>query len=180
MILVSKHRNVHKRTLVEAYSPGDGDHLPHCVSVEGDGRPQFLYDKEPNKNTISSRVMGVASALLTFMLSLLQFDCPDRGSHFIGVADEAGLFLWGLSFTHPGHWPGLPWALTCPLSRRTLPGCSKQTCVLTSRNVVGGNNIKVAFNMTLERLNPAELLAGPSLQSYVVQKRIVQSHRALF
>lgn len=51
---------------------------------------------------------------------------------------------------------------------------------LTSKNVVWGNNIKVAFNMTLGRLNPTELSAGPSLQTYVVQKRIVQTHRTLF
>lgn len=98
------------------------------------------------------------------------------GSYFFSVSDTGRR-----SRAHaPSHWPGLSWAVTCPLSWWKLPGCSKQTCVLTSRNVVWGNNIKVDFNMTLERLNPTELFAGPSLQSYVVQKRIVQTHRTLF
>lgn len=96
---------------------------------------------------------------------------------------EAAELLWAhiRPVLHaPNHWPGLCRSLTCPLSWWKLPGCSKQTRVLTSRNVVWGNNIKVAFNVTLERLNPAELLAGPSLQTCVVQRRIVQTHRTLF
>lgn len=59
-ILVSNHANMHKHTLAEAHSPGDGDHLLHYLSVEGDNHPQFLCDKEHNKNTINKGTLGGA------------------------------------------------------------------------------------------------------------------------